>query len=71
MEDELHKIYDIINDLWRFMKQYYPAKDTDEYWTEATQAANDIWNKHNRDILCQKLLNTCLKYLQDGQDGLK
>lgn len=69
MDDELRKIHDIINDVWRFMKKYYPAKDADEYWSAMTDEANDIWLKHDKHVFCQKMIITCMKYLQGRNDG--
>ena len=67
-ENELHQIHDIITDIWLFLKKYYPKNcphfNSDEYWSDAMQDANNIWLKHDRNILCQKMITVCIKYLQ-------
>ncbi len=57
-KDELMEIHDSINDLWKFVKTFWPVKGDNEYWDALMEEADRLQKAHGREYMDELLLLT-------------
>lgn len=62
--DEKKRYYNLITDIWQFMKSSLPAQNTDEYWREANNKATQLSNKHGDTKFAQSMILAVLDELE-------
>lgn len=54
--EELKQKYDEFTQVWKFYKEYSEIKDTDTYWENAIDAADELARKHGNGRFIRDLI---------------
>lgn len=71
---EIPKESEMMNDFWKFRKDYYWPEDTEEYWDRIMDAADRLSKKHKSEYMDELLLicvyETEQRFMKTVPDGI-
>ena len=54
--EEMKLEYDILAETWKFYKENYKVKSSQEYWDKVIVESHDLMEKYKNNELCKDLL---------------
>ena len=74
ISSEIPKESEMMNDFWKFRKDFYYPEDSDDYWNQIMESANTLSKKYNSEYMDQLLL-VCVneieqRFMRSVPDGI-